>query len=330
MLAYLVDAFRALDSAFARAHLALRGERNSMIAFLFHRLRDGGEARGAGTADPRHGVSLDFFRRFIEHFLSLEYKIIAPDDILRGLDQTQKHVMITFDDGYFNNTLALPVLREYRAPAAFFVSTGPVLRNECFWWDVVYREMRKAGKPRAKIKKEVDALKMRKSVEIARFIRQAFGEKALLPQSDADRPFSPGELRDFAREPFVHIGNHTRSHAILTNYSAAEACEEIAQAQRDLLDLACAEPIAISYPNGSFGRETICAARQCGLKLGIATIGLKNYLPIDTHGDEVFRLKRFTLSEHKDLAAQCDSFRSDARLIKTLRRIAPPWRSLAY
>ncbi|MEJ7665168.1 MAG: polysaccharide deacetylase family protein [Hymenobacter sp.] len=64
---------------------------------------------------------------------------MSPADVLRGLDPAGKYALITFDDGYFNNHLALPVLRRYGVPATFFISSHHVLSGQAFWWDVVYR-----------------------------------------------------------------------------------------------------------------------------------------------------------------------------------------------
>ena len=41
--------------------------------------------------------------------------------------------MLTFDDGYYNNHLALPVLEEFDVPALFFISTNHVKQQKCFW-----------------------------------------------------------------------------------------------------------------------------------------------------------------------------------------------------
>ena len=51
----------------------------------------------------------------------------------------QKIAILTFDDGYFNNSLILPILEEFGVPA-LFIATDNIRENKCFWWDVHYRE----------------------------------------------------------------------------------------------------------------------------------------------------------------------------------------------
>src|SRR6185503_14729774 len=97
----------------------------------------------------RHGTSVSHLRQLIEYYLDSGYRFIGPPDLLRGLDAGGKYAMLTFDDGYYNNVHALPILQEYRVPAVFFISTNHVRQNKCFWWDVLHRErMAQGARPR--------------------------------------------------------------------------------------------------------------------------------------------------------------------------------------
>ena len=80
------------------------------------------------------------FECFVEYFHRHCYTFVSPNEIAHGLDSNGKYVLVTFDDGYFSNAKALPVLERHGLPAALFVSTDHVLQGKAFWWDVVERE----------------------------------------------------------------------------------------------------------------------------------------------------------------------------------------------
>jgi peptidoglycan/xylan/chitin deacetylase (PgdA/CDA1 family) len=224
MIAFLAqNAIRAVDAGIARAYLSIFKERNGLLPILFHSLfRDEAEI-AKNVVDPLDRTTVSQFRQLIEYYLETEYRFVSPDDVLRGLDPEHRYVMLTFDDGYFNNTLALPVLEEFNLPAIFFISTNHVREGKCFWWDVLYRECIAAGMPPKRVYQEALALKDKRTEDIEVILRHRFGPDALVPRGDIDRPFKAHELQQFARHPCVHLGNHTADHAILTNYSTDEA-----------------------------------------------------------------------------------------------------------
>lgn len=78
--------------------------------------------------DPEQlAVSSDRFRRQLE-FLRSNYPILRFDEPW-GKPERMSFV-ITFDDGYADNlTAALPILREFDCPAAFFICAGGSVRS---------------------------------------------------------------------------------------------------------------------------------------------------------------------------------------------------------
>ncbi len=213
---------RTADAVVARGYLSLFRERNALITFLFHSLfRDEAEM-ARNLIDPIQKTTVAHFRSLIRYYRDHGYQFITPDQLLAGLGPDGKYAMLTFDDGYFNNTLALPVLAEFDVPAVFFISTDHVLKNKCFWWDVLYRELSARGLSTRRIYRDGVGLKSRRTDRIEAELTEHFGPTAFEPRGDVDRPFTPDELRTFARDPHVYIGNHTADHAILTNYSPEE------------------------------------------------------------------------------------------------------------
>jgi peptidoglycan/xylan/chitin deacetylase (PgdA/CDA1 family) len=305
---WTMDNFYGLLS---RGHLSLFSERSSLCTFLFHGIfTDEKEAR-SGSADPQQGITVGHLREFIAYYLEQGYVFVSPSDIIRGLDPGKNYALITFDDGYYNNNNAIPALREFNVPATLFVSTNHVLENKNFWWDVVYRQrMRRHASPQD-LQKEYAFLKQKKNGEIESYLLDVFGSRALQPAGDNDRPFTSAELRQFSRESLITIGNHTANHAILTNYSHKEARAEIFGAQESLLEITGIKPSVIAYPNGNYAEGILEISKEAGLQLGITVQPGKNYLPVDTNNNGLFKLNRFTLWGNKNIRRQCEFLRTE-------------------
>lgn len=317
----LTPYIRNIDEFLSRMQVRVFKERNSLITILFHGLFNSKDEIALNHAMPQQAITTDIFRQFIEYYLAHDYKFISPPEILNGLSPDKKYILITFDDGYYNNQLALPILNEYQVPAVFFISIGHVLQSKCFWWDIIYRERLKRNNTLETIEEEILSLKEMKNQEIEHYILKNFGDNAFTPISNIDRPFTPEELHQFAKNKYVFLGNHTTNHAILTNYSLTEIKNEIMSSQQMMLDVTGSEPEIIAYPNGNFSPDMIPVLKECGLKLGVTVSSGKNLLPINIDTDDAFLLNRFTLWSNKSVSRQCELFRSDLKLFETLKRI---------
>jgi peptidoglycan/xylan/chitin deacetylase (PgdA/CDA1 family) len=317
---------RLLDRSLTRASEEIgRGlskvlpDKPGLLTFSFHSLfADAGELQ-RHIVHPQQAVTLAHFREFVEYFLGHGYSFVNPDDILKGLSEERRYAMITFDDGYYNNVRALPFLREYRVPAVFFITAGHVAENRPFWWDVLYRERMKDGVSSSRIAAEEKMLKARTHDEVERYLAAQLGAHKLHPVGDLDRPFTPSELRDFSREPFVAIGNHTRDHAVLTNYPAEEAFEQIVSAQSLLREMSGIAPVSICYPNGSYSAEVVHLAKAAGLQVGIACDPHKNQLPLDPQSAAVMCLGRFTIQGNDRVTRQCEILRTESHIYPRLK-----------
>jgi peptidoglycan/xylan/chitin deacetylase (PgdA/CDA1 family) len=319
MIAAIQKFVRGADAAVARAYLALRAERNALMPFLFHSLFRNQQEIDRNVVEPLERTTVAQFRQLVEYYLGHGYQFVSPADLSRGLAPDRRYALITFDDGYYNNTLALPVLEEFKVPAVFFISTNHVRRNKCFWWDVYYRQRLAEGATRRQIYRETVGLKGMKTREIERMLVGRFGDGALEPRCDVDRPFTPAELRQFARSPYVHLGNHTADHAILTNYSPAEVREQVEGAQRALEEMTGVTPTAIAYPNGAHDRAIVQACAEAGLKIGVTVRPHKTALPVKAGWEGMLRIGRFGPSGDAPIVAQCRTYRSDLQLYGAFR-----------
>lgn len=305
------------DLAISSIYSKLRDEKNVLVTFLFHALFKNENEIKMNLVERVNGTTIDHFQQFIKYFKDHDYIFIGPDEIINELENNKKYILITFDDGYYNNQLALPILKKFDVPAVFFISTEHVQENKSFWWDVQYRERINEGCTEQELQKERETLKKKKNNEIETHLIENFGKDSLTPRGDVDRPFTSGELKKFSTNRLVHIGNHTCEHAILTNYTKSEMKVQISRAQEILHELTGKTPIIISYPNGNYSEDVIRISKNSGLKLGITVEPYKNYIPLDFDRDEQFRLGRFMLHDNKNYLEQCEAI--DISLIRSIK-----------
>ncbi len=313
----IISKLRSLDQKTACYKLRTLGEKNGLIILLFHSLFANRAEIRANAVAPQQGITVGQFRQIIAYYLEEGYTFVSAEDIAAGLRPDGKYVLLTFDDGYFNNTRAIPALDEYGVPALFFVSTRHVMNQKLFWWDALHREASRSGADLAEVQRYKSRLKAKKTADIEAILQEQFGPDSLDPTCDTDRPLTRDELRDFARERWVSIGNHTADHAILTNYSPEEVRGQIRECQAVLERETGSLPICISYPNGNHSDAIARIAQSEELALGITGITGKNYLPVMFDGLCEMKLRRmvpYGIYGDESLIEQCASFRTDGSL----------------
>jgi peptidoglycan/xylan/chitin deacetylase (PgdA/CDA1 family) len=309
----------SLDAMLAKLSLRAGTEQNSLLSFLFHGLFASTEESLSGVVDPQQGITIDMFRALVRHFKSQCYRFVSPTEIAQGLGVKGRYILLTFDDGYYNNVRALPVLEEFDVPAVFFISSGHVKEQKAFWWDVVYRQHRQKGDTPVEMRRAITVYKRLRTLEVESRLKEAVGADALFPVGNLDRPFSPDELREFAKHKYVFLGNHTRDHAILTNYSTTEARDQMHGAQRDIAEMSGQIPTMIAYPNGNVSPGIHKIAREIGLTLGIGVRAGKNRLPVKIASAQAMSLKRYTLWGDREIEQQCRVSRSALSLYRLLQ-----------
>jgi len=155
--------------------------------------------------------------------------------------------------------------------------------------------------------------------QIEQRLIERFGEDAFVPRGEVDRPFTPGELREFSESPYVAIGNHTAHHAILTNYPPAQIKAQLESAQETLESITGQRPVAVAYPNGAHNDAVVRACTEVGLKIGFTIRPHKTRLPVSQESPNLLRLGRFCPHGEAPMARQCHTYRSDFLLYGALR-----------
>lgn len=284
MKRHLRSAAHLFDASLAALTLGVARERPALIGYFLHSLFETRRDAISGLVRPYQPVLVSEFKAVIEYYLEHGYRVVSPDDILAGLDVEGHYLLLTFDDGYANNLLALPVLNELGVCATIFVSSNHVAEGKAFWWDVLYREGHRRGLSPSAIARQQDQLMRRPHWEAEAFLKKEFGQRALLPHGDVDRPMCESELRTIATEPNITIGNHTADHAILGLYGDADIRQQIRSCQHYVGEVTGAVPKIIAYPSGSYDERVVDIARSEGIELGVTTVQEKNSLPIAPGG----------------------------------------------
>ncbi len=312
---------KQLKSRFRQQASYIKRDQPALLVFLFHSIFRNSEEIRLNHIDPQQRITLDVYRQFLEYFLQAGYRFISPQDLDQGLDPGQCCVLATFDDGYYNNQHVVPLLTEYQTPALFFITSHNVLNNECFWWDVVHRELSQRGANHKQISQQQKEYKKLDHQQIRDRLQAAFGADTLTPRSDIDRPFSPEELRSFAGQRWVHIGNHTSHHYILDRCDAEIQRSQIVDCQNDLAAMLDTSPGIFAYPNGNYNDDSVRVLAELGFDFAITVDKRKNYLPL--RAQEKLLLGRFVLWGNEPLRRQCDIFRSDVAFLSG--RAKPAW-----
>jgi peptidoglycan/xylan/chitin deacetylase (PgdA/CDA1 family) len=313
-----------IDSLSANIHLSIFGEQPGVSIFLIHAIFRDEEAIRKNILYPQERMTVALFRQFIEYFQSSNYQFLSPAQLLENkLDTGTNYALLTFDDGYYNNTYILDILKEYEVPALFFISTAYVTDQKKYWADIIYHERTRQGATDDQILEEVMALKKERIGTIYDRITEEFGSESISPKGDADRPLTLAELKEFACHPYVHIGNHTHEHEVLTNLSTGEMEEEIRLSQQILSATIGYTPDWISYPNGSYNSSVLEVCSKEGFTAGITTIQKKNHTKLlEANGTERLLLSRFNpvaVNGRIDYAVLRSSFQLKTRLKQWLQ-----------
>lgn len=224
-----------------------------------------------GTMDE--GFTVEDLDRMITWFLSRNYVFITPKTILNTvLDETQNYILLTFDEGYYNNLLALPVLEKHQVPVTVYISTGHIKSGKAFWWDVLFRLRSKEGLAKNIIMTEMESLMSLSYQEQENYLIEKFGVDCLKPAGDLDRPMTEEELANFAKHPMIEIGNHTHYHLNMVNYSKEELINSMNESHQYLKDLCGIEPLSFAYPYGNYNEVVLDSMKSMPYKIAFTTV----------------------------------------------------------
>jgi peptidoglycan/xylan/chitin deacetylase (PgdA/CDA1 family) len=289
---------------------------------LMHKLYENKSQIIPENGSTVEGITVAQFEKFIRYFSKRNVAFISASDILDNKIQKNKnYVFLTFDDGYYNNMWALPILEKYKALATIYVSTNHIQENKSFWWDAIYRY--RTGVSEEHVLNEVSNLKKMKWEDQEQYLIKNFGDEVLKPKSDLDRPLTEKEFESISNHEYISIGNHTDNHLNMTLYSKDELTKSIIRAEEYIKKITEEPSQSFAYPYGMYDQNSIDTLRSMGFKVAVSVNEGK--ITASEIQDEKGKLllKRSQLSGYIDIEDQCRNIHvnfSIASKIKNLFR----------
>jgi peptidoglycan/xylan/chitin deacetylase (PgdA/CDA1 family) len=233
-------------------------------------------------------ISPDLFEKQIEYLLE-NFQVISLDnlaDLVANRKLWKKMVVITFDDGYKDNfKFAYPILKKYKIPATFFVTTGYINNNKLFWWDIATYFVMNMLNKRSETQnygKSLSSSKVnlaKKTSEILISLKKMPDQERLAVISKMSKSIGEDKIEELGKEMVltwkeikemaskgIQFGAHTVNHPILTNVSPEVCRKEIDQSKKDIEDVLCSPVSSFSYPAGFYNHDIVKIVKQAGFK----------------------------------------------------------------
>jgi peptidoglycan/xylan/chitin deacetylase (PgdA/CDA1 family) len=275
--------------------------RRRLTAIMYHSI---GPLRGPSYPfdDQLVSATPEAFDRQLR-FLRSHLDVLSIQDLLGCLHNPgclpQRPAIITFDDGHADNyEIALPLLREHRLSACFFLTTGFIGTSLLPWWDQVFccfrlTRLQELRSPFGKDDSPFVLTPATRELSIARFIRQLRALPAwddavrivrdlpeatgVAPATVVERPLfmSWEQVRQLAAAG-MEVGGHTRTHPILSRITDRRVLhDEIAGCSEDIHAAVGQTPLAFAYPAGgpaAMSADADAEIRACGFRIWFSAV----------------------------------------------------------
>lgn len=320
--ALLGEAWSASGLAPAVLKLVPRGPRR-LIVLAYHRILDIAD-EDAHPGDPELvSTSVSGFERQMR-FVRDNFTPLSLADVLDTLDRgaplPPRSLVVTFDDGHFDNyTNAFPVLKSLGVPATIFLSTAYIdSPHTPFWFDRVaqlffhapagqmaLRELEytatlgttqtrrhETGQLLRRLKREPNVRRLAVLDELEALLAQH------VPAGKAPRrsAMTWDEVRKMASAG-IEFGSHTVTHPILSRLDDAEVLRELSDSRERIRSQTGRPTDTVAYPVGkadAYDDRTIQAAKACGYRIGLSyETGVNAHL-----GAALFELRRLAVERY--------------------------------
>ena len=275
--------------------------------FNFHKIYPSKSDIVLEHGNPLEGICKNEFEEIVRYFHERNYVFINEQDIiLKKINPKRRHIFLTFDDGYFSNTLILDILEKYNAKATFYIVTDFIENRKQFWWDIHYRERHKQNKSEAFIQEERQQFYTMKGDQQYGYLEQEFGTDAIYFSTELSRVMTKTELHNFAQHPLVSLGNHTHQHIDMAAFDREYLMYSLQKAQFFLENMTDKPVESVSYPFGSYNEVALDCVAALGLKVGVSTISGKNKCSEIYKNNETLHLRRSSLKGYFPIRNQCE------------------------
>lgn len=288
------------------------------VIFMLHSVRP---ARQDGFGPNRIlEITPEFLEHVIDHVVASGFDVLSLDDAHARLCEGEfdrPFASFTFDDGYRDNRdFAYPIFKQRNLPFAVYVPGDFADGRGDLWWiklemaiaarDVIVGRIDGVAERFDTVtreqKEQVFAriyrwLRSISEFEARRFVTELCNTHGI-DTSTLCRDLIMGwdELRDFAEDPLVTIGAHTRRHLALAKLTLSEARLEMEESMRRL-ESELGRPVRhLSFP---YGDETSAGPREFRLahELGFQTaVTTRKGLIHERHARSTTALPRVSLN----------------------------------
>jgi glycosyltransferase involved in cell wall biosynthesis/peptidoglycan/xylan/chitin deacetylase (PgdA/CDA1 family) len=266
-----------------RARSSIRDEK--ALVLLYHRVdHPAGDRWNLCVSPANFAAHMSCIRRLYNPVRLSELGFMLE----RGSIRTGS-VAVTFDDGYRDNfTTAIPVLKETKVPATFFLSGDGVSNGVSFWWERLNASLR--------LMLEEDAVADRLHLALlAADVDERERILAGLPQPVEALPerMSGNEFRALAGEPLADLGAHGWSHRALAEIPLESQRREVADSIRMVSELTGSAVRVFAYPfGGPVSPQLIEVLKENGIRAAL-TVETAAVTP----GCDPFRIPRFEVRD---------------------------------
>jgi peptidoglycan/xylan/chitin deacetylase (PgdA/CDA1 family) len=265
--------------------------------FMLHQVRPGREAE----FQPNRHLEVEpaFLRAVLTHLRTEDVDIVTMDEMHRRLIErnfSRRFACFTLDDGYRDNRdFALPVLREFDAPATVYVASDFAQGTGRLWWIALETVIAGAASIEAEIGGAMvrfdtgaPAAKQAAFDRLHDWLRGLPGEhdvaremNALCARHGVDQTaicrefcMSWDELKPFADDPLIAIGAHSITHCNLARQTVETASHEMATSRARIEEALQRPVVHLAYPYGdkiAAGAREFALAHTAGFKTAVTT-----------------------------------------------------------
>ncbi|OQZ03164.1 MAG: hypothetical protein B6D35_00265 [Candidatus Brocadia sp. UTAMX2] len=255
--------------------------------------------------------------------LMKRYPIISLTDAINqcrtGQAKNKAQVVLTFDDGYWDNyEVAFPILREKGLSATFFLTTDYINKNKPVWdWEIltllvrdcadihsieIENELLKQGMRESRLSFAVRVIDSMKSItvdkiqEIMGLLRKHSKNKLINVNQDHGISWEQAKRMSVCG---MEIGAHGVTHRSLSRLPHEEAAQEIDQSKSIIENWIGKSCVHFAFP---FGNHNDCAYglvdhfKETGFQSCLLNIRGYNYVKQDS-----FYFKRISMKEWSNL-----------------------------
>ena len=285
--------------------------RDKILVVMYHGVPNHSLDVPCGCQLPYHSFTeqIDYLHT---HYTILPLADVA-DMLQRGESPPPHTAVITFDDGYHNNTHACRYLIKFDIPATLFITTGLIGTQDILWPDIIYlavaqyhddtvdlapfglkKYILRSHDDRRDAYEDINAalkaLPGDKKNELLQNILRLMGYDTNTDLAKTFSMLSWDEVHDLSESNLITIGAHSVYHEILTRLTPPNMKNEVSTSCRDVLRETGRLSHGFAYPNGEpddYNADVITALKDEHVSCAVTAIR-----GLNAADQDVFQLKR--------------------------------------